>query len=44
MSYTFLGTAQYESHEGSRPMTIIYKLDTPIPAKYITMTDSSGAL
>lgn len=44
MSYTFLGTAHHESHYGSRPITIIYKLDDPIPAKYITMTDSSGAL
>ena len=44
MSYTFLGTARYVRHEGSRPMTIIYKLDAPIPAQYITATDSSGVL
>ncbi len=44
MSYTFLGTAHHESHYGSRPITVIYKLDEPIPAKYIAMTDSSGAL
>lgn len=44
MSYTFLGTAHYVSHTGSRPMTIIYKLDHPIPAQYLPATDSSGVL
>ena len=39
MPYTFLGTVHYQSHEGSRPMTIIWKLDHPIPAKYITKTN-----
>lgn len=44
MAYTFLGKAHYVSHEGSRPISIIYKLDAPIPAKYLTVTDSSGVL
>lgn len=44
MSYTFLGTAHYVKHSGSRPMTIIYNLDIPIPAQYLPTTDSSGVL
>lgn len=44
MAYTFLGTAKIVSHEGSQPISIIYRLDRPIPAKYITKTDSSGVL
>ena len=44
LPYTFLGTAHYVSHEGSRPISIIYHLDDPIPARYITLTDSSGVL
>ena len=37
--YTFLGTANYVSHEGSKPMNIIWKLDDPIPAKYLKKTN-----
>ena len=33
--YTFLGQASYVSHTGSRPMSIIWKLEKPIPAKYL---------
>lgn len=44
MSYTFLGPAHYVSHTGSRPMTIIYRLETPIPACYLPTMDSSGVL
>lgn len=29
--YVFLGTARYVSHEGSRPMSIIWELDHPMP-------------
>lgn len=29
--YTCLGTATYESHEGSRPIQIVWKLDRPMP-------------
>lgn len=36
--YTFLGTANYVSHEGSCPMNIIWKLDKPIPAHFIKKT------
>lgn len=38
-AYKFLGTAEYVSHEGSRPMNIVWKLDYAIPAKYITKTN-----
>lgn len=37
--YTFLGTANYVSHEGSKPMNIMWKLDEPIPAKYLKKTN-----
>ena len=37
--YTFLGTAGYVSHNGSRPMNIVWKLKKPIPAKYLKKTN-----
>ena len=38
-AYTFLGTANYVKHEGSRPMNITWKLDRPIPAKFLKKTN-----
>ena len=37
--YLFLGTASYVRHTGSRPMSIIWHLDTPIPAKFLPTTN-----
>lgn len=37
--FTFLGTANYVRHEGSRPMNIVWKLDEPIPARFIKKTN-----
>ena len=37
--YTFLGTANYVKHEGSKPMNITWKLDYPIPAKFLKKTN-----
>jgi superfamily II DNA or RNA helicase len=37
--YTFLGLADYMRHEGSRPMSITWKLKRPIPAKYLKKTN-----
>lgn len=37
-AYTFLGKASYVSHEGSRPMNIIWKLEEGIPAKFLKKT------
>ena len=37
-AYTFLGPAQYVSHTGSKPMSIIWQLETPIPEKYLKQT------
>ena len=34
--YAFLGPARYVSHEGSRPMSIEWQLDTPMPARLLT--------
>lgn len=44
LPYTFLGTAKYVEHRGNRPISIIYKLDQPIPARYLQTTDSSGVM
>ncbi len=38
-AYTCLGTANYVKHSGSRPMNITWKLDHPIPAKYLKKTN-----
>ena len=37
--YTFLGTASYVKHNGSKPMNVTWKLDKPIPAKYLKKTN-----
>ena len=37
--FTFLGLAEYVSHEGSRPMSIIWHLKSPIPARFIKKTN-----
>ncbi len=34
--YAFLGPAQYVSHEGSRPMSIVWQLTTAMPARLLT--------
>ncbi len=34
-AYTYLGTVNYVKHEGSRPMNITWRLDRPIPAKFL---------
>lgn len=38
--FVFLGTVTYSSHKGSRPMNIIWKMDTPILAKFIKKTNT----
>ena len=38
-AYTYLGTANYVKHEGSRPMNITWHLDRPIPAKFLKKTN-----
>ena len=37
--YTFLGLVDPVSHSGSRPMTIIWRLRRPIPAKFLPKTN-----
>ena len=41
--YTFLGTASYVEHQGSKPMNITWKLDAPIPARYLKKTNKLTA-
>lgn len=36
--YTFLGEAEYVSHNGSKPMNIVWQLRMKIPAKYLRKT------
>ena len=38
-AYTYLGKASYVSHTGSRPMNVTWKLDRPIPAKFLKKTN-----
>ena len=38
-AYTYLGTANYVKHDGEKPMNITWKLDHPIPAKYLKKTN-----
>ena len=38
-AYTYLGTANYVKHQGSRPMNITWNLDRPIPAKFLKKTN-----
>ena len=38
-AYTYLGTANYAKHQGSRPMNITWHLDRPIPAKFLKKTN-----
>lgn len=38
-AYTYLGTANYVKHEGSKPMNITWRLDRPIPAKFLKKTN-----
>lgn len=42
--YTFLGFANYVSHEGSKPMNIIWSLEEPIPAKFIKKSNKLAAI
>lgn len=37
--YTFLGVANYVSHEGSKPMNITWRLEKFIPAKFLKKTN-----
>lgn len=39
MPYTFLGPAQYVQHQGSRPMSIVWRLEQPIPARFLKKTN-----
>lgn len=41
--YTLLGFADYVRHEGSKPMSIIWKLHDPIPAKFLKKTNKLSA-
>ncbi|MBO4495289.1 MAG: DUF3427 domain-containing protein [Clostridiales bacterium] len=38
-AYTFLGTANYVTHTGDCPMSITWRLDRPIPAKFLKKTN-----
>ena len=40
--FMFLGKAKYVSHQGEKPMSIIWKLENKIPAKFLEVTDKLG--
>ena len=42
MPWTLLGPVDYQSHEGSKPMAIIWKVRTPIPADIELCSSISG--
>lgn len=37
--YTYLGTADYVQHKGSRPMSIVWKLHQPISVRFLRKTN-----
>ncbi len=39
--FTFLGTANYVSHEGSQPVSFVWKLNTPMPAQLVPKANKS---
>ncbi|MET3574266.1 DUF3427 domain-containing protein [Bhargavaea ullalensis] len=39
--YTFLGTADYVSHEGSEPVSFVWKLHTPMPGQLVPIANKS---
>ena len=41
--YTFLGPVDYVSHSGSCPMNILWRLETAIPAKFLSRTNQTAA-
>ena len=42
--YTFLGNADYVSHEGEKPVSFVWKLHAPIPAELLPKANKSIAI
>ena len=42
--YTFLGNADYISHEGERPVSFVWRLHVPIPAELLPKANKSIAM
>ena len=40
--FVFLGCANFVSYQGEKPMSIVWKLENRIPAKFIEVTDKLG--
>lgn len=40
--FVFLGKVAYVSHQGDKPMSIIWRLENKIPAKFLDVTDKLG--
>jgi hypothetical protein len=40
--FMFLGKAKYVSHQGDKPMSIVWKLENKIPAKFLAVMDKLG--
>lgn len=44
LPFTFLGPADYVSHKGNKPMSIVWKLRNKIPAKFLKITNTLGVV
>ncbi len=42
--YTYLGKANYVSHTGSRPVSIIWRLEEPMPPSLLPAALKAGAI
>ena len=42
--YTFLGKAKHKKHSGNKPISVIWELEKPIPAKFIKKTSKMLAM
>jgi len=42
-AFTYLGPVRYQSHTGSRPMSIVWELEVPIPGTLLQQYASLAA-
>lgn len=42
MPFTLLGKANYVEHTGNKPMSIVWRLEENIPARFLPVTDQLG--
>ena len=42
LPFAYLGKVSYVGHVGNKPMSITWRLDHPIPARFLDVTDKLG--